>query len=116
MWNGVDRRKGNDWLASAINLLNIVSWTVFIIALVLFHYAKPEMATYATEVRGISVRQHWIMSLREWLVLSLYVCAGNSLVTLAFNSFRIKRKTDRKRYNLILLIVVTGAFAGVVLS
>ena len=114
MWDGVDRRKGPDFVSHFVNLLNVTSWDVFLVALIFFHYARPEMNTIIHQMHDIPVRLGWVNSLRDWMILSLYVCIGISVMTLIFNNFRLKRKTDFRRYNQVFLLLVSAAFVGVV--
>ena len=116
MWDGKDRRKGADWIDVSINVFNIVAWVVFVIALVIFHYARPELeyVYYQYISEQVTVRTHWQSSLKTWLLMTLYICAGISATTLVINKFRLKRKSDRQRYGMYMLVVVCIVFIGVV--
>ena len=114
MWNGVDRRKGPDWFTRLINTLNVLSWLVFVIALAIFHYARPELNNIILEFHKIPIREHWLVTLKQYLFISLYVSVTFSLVSLVGNQLRNKRRSDVHRYNLIFLIIVLVAFIAVI--
>lgn len=116
MWDGVERRNGADWIDVSINVFNIVAWIVFVIALVIFHYARPELeyVYYQYISENVSVRTHWQSELKNWLLTTLYICTAISAITLVVNNFRLKRKSDRQRYGMYMLTVVCIVFIGVV--
>lgn len=114
MYKGIDRRKGPDWFSRLINILNVLSWFVFVVALAIFHYARPELNNIILEFHKIPIREHWIITLKQYLFISLYLSVFFSAVSLIGNQLRSKRKTDFKRYNLIFLIVVLVAFIAVI--
>lgn len=116
MWDGIDRRNGADWFDITINILNISAWIVFIIALVIFHYARPEFEYVVYQFVGekVNVRNYWLSELKDWLMLTLYICTGFSFVTLIFNRLRLKRKDDRQRYGMYMLVVICIAFIGAI--
>jgi len=114
MWDGIERRRGADLWTKLINGLNAICWLGFVVALAIFHYARPEMNNIILQYHGIQVREYWVASLRYWMLLSLYVSVGLSLATLIINRYRMKRRSDRKRYNIIVLIVVIAGFLGII--
>ena len=116
MWDGIERRKGADWIDVAINVLNISAWIVFLVALILFHYAKPEVEyfIYSMMNEPVEVRKHWVVELKSWLFVTLYFCTFISGLTLVVNHYRLKRKDDRQRYGLMMLVVVCIVFVGVI--
>lgn len=110
MWNGKNRRKGPDGLSILLNILNLLSWFIFVIALGLFHYARPEVMYFTSLFHDVPVRTFWVESIRYWLIATLYVNVTISLVTLLINNRRMKRKSDNRRYNLIFLMLIVFAF------
>ena len=107
--DGVERRKGLGVKARLLSWLTLAAWLCFIIALIVYHYARPEQDYGIFRYRGIAVRDHWIADLRIWFELLLAVCAGLSLITLIINKRLMKRKTDRFGYNLVLLLLICVA-------
>lgn len=114
MWDGKERRTGPDAYSKIINALNVASWIVFVISLAIFHYARPELNNIILEFHNIQIREHWLGTLKSYLFISLYLSVTLSLISLIGNQLRNQRKTDHHRYNLIFLLVVVGAFIGVI--
>ncbi|NVK24481.1 MAG: hypothetical protein HWE10_06110 [Gammaproteobacteria bacterium] len=116
MWDGVERRKGADWVDISINVFNIAAWVVFVVALVIFHYARPELEYmyYQFVAEQVHVRTHWQYELKSWLLVALYICTAISVLTLIINKFRLKRKSDRQRYGMYMLVIVCVVFISVV--
>lgn len=113
MWYGKEQRSGNpDWVSVAINMFNIFSWVVFFIALVIYHYAKPEVEYVIYQIidEKVSVRTNWLLELKGWLEITLYFCLSLSLLTIVLNQFRLKRRTDRQRYNMYMLFIMSLVF------
>jgi hypothetical protein len=117
MWDGIERRKGADWLDISINVLNVLAWVTFLAALILYHYAKPEVQYFVYNLvrQPVEVRGYWREDLKALLELSLWMCIAISIVTLIANHYRLKRKTDQRRYGLIMLAVVSVGFVTVLL-
>ena len=114
MWDGEERRKGPDLLSQIINILNVLSWFVFVIALALFHYARPELNNIILQYHNIPIREYWLGTLKGYLYISLYMSVIFSAISLIANQVRNKRKTDYQKYNLVFLIIVLLAFIGVI--
>lgn len=117
MWDGIERRKGADWIDVGINIFNILAWIVFVVALIIFDRARPEQDYFVYQMIGepVEVRKYWLEELRNWLLVSLYVCTFISVVTLIMNSMRLKRRDDRKRYGMYMLVSICIAFIAILL-
>lgn len=111
---GKDRRKGPDGLTHLINLLNVLAWCIFVVALVFFHYARPERPNILMYYHEVPIHSFWIFTLKEWMLFSLYAAVLTSVLTLLFNNFRKRRHSDMRRYNMVFLLVVCAAFIAVV--
>ncbi len=112
MWHGKDRRKSADWVSVTINTLNIVSWFVLLVALIIFHYARPEMEYFVYQLveQQVQVRTSWLTELKTWLELTLYFCLTLGVSTILLNQTRLKRRTDRQRYNVYMLVLISLVF------
>ena len=115
MWDGIERRKGADWIDVGINVFNILAWVVFVVALIIFNYARPERDYFVHQMfsEPVEVRRHWLEGLKYWLEISLYACTSISLISLVMNRFRLKRKDDRQRYGMYMLTVMCVAFIAI---
>lgn len=113
VWDGIERRKGPSLFDRLLNFVNLGAWAVFVVALVLFHYARPEKDSIWHVRFNIEVRDYYLQDLTGWLQLSLYFCLLLTVVTLVMNRFRLKRKSDNKRYNGFILLAITTAFIAI---
>lgn len=78
-----------------------------IAALVVFHYARPEMEYGILRYFGVEVRTNWLTDLRLWYAGLLVCCALISLFSLYINRTRVKHHPHRVRYNLVLLLLIS---------
>ncbi|TDF41339.1 hypothetical protein EYS14_00300 [Alteromonadaceae bacterium M269] len=111
-WDGLDRRQTkatDDTLFRVMVGCNILGWIVFVAAMMVFHYARPEFISGVQQFWGIEGREHWESSLSAVLVLLLSICVFFSLATLVLKSRRARRKFDSIGVNLILLTIIASA-------
>lgn len=115
MWDGIERRKGADWIDIGINVFNILAWIIFVIALIIFDRARPEQDYFVYQMVGeqVEVRKFWLQELKDWLFASLYICIMISVVTLVMNRTRLKRRDDRTRYGMYMLVSICIAFIAI---
>jgi hypothetical protein len=115
-WQGKNRRKTpieNDKLFQAMVGVNVVGWVVFVVALIVFHYARPEFVTGVQDFWGVTGRDQWSASLSTYLVSLLFGCVVLSLIVLIMKRKRTRRKNDNFGINgLILLIAASLSLAA----
>lgn len=102
-----NRRKGPDWLVSILQWLSLAGWAVFIIAIGLSHLAKPEMNSGLARYWGISIREYWDPELLPQMIYLLWWCCAISLLSIILNQLRMRRATDRLRYNFVALLLIS---------
>ncbi|WP_432453189.1 MULTISPECIES: hypothetical protein [unclassified Agarivorans] len=110
----IERRKGPDGLQKLFVLFSLLAWGAFLAALIVYHYARPEIAYSAFQPNdGVGYRDHWQENLRTVFVYLLWTCCGITLTTIGFNWSRSRRKGDHFIINmgLLALIVLTTLFA-----
>lgn len=90
--------------------LNILSWLVFVAALIMFHYARPEIEYGIVKYFSLEVRHVWLAQAKNILLLLLYLCAGLSFFCMLLSRLRNRRQSDNQRYNLIMLLLVSIGF------
>jgi len=90
--------------------LNILSWLVFVAALIIFHYARPEIEYGIVKYFGLDVREEWLAQPKNILLLLLYTCAGLSFIGMLLGRVRNRRRSDNHRYNLLMLLLVCIGF------
>ena len=109
-WQGENRRKTprtNDALYRIVVGINLFSWFLFLVALIVFHYARPELVSGLQEYWGVDVRKDWSETLSFYLILLLCMCIMLATVTLFLKRQRSRRKGDFFGINLGFLIAMT---------
>lgn len=94
---GFNRRRQpreRDTLFKCLVALNVLGWFVFLAALIVFHYARPEFISGVQSFWGVTGRQHWSSSLSLYLVALLLVCVLISMLVLVLKRQRNRREHD----------------------
>jgi uncharacterized membrane protein YidH (DUF202 family) len=86
--------------------LTVSAWASFAIALLMFHYARPELNYGILRHAGLTVRETWLSDYKLYFVILLVVCCLLSLASVLINRQIMRRKTDRFHYNVVLLAVI----------
>ena len=105
-----NRRKSKDLVIYIARILSILSWILFLIALVVSYYAAPEHDWGWLRYKEIEIRDYWATPLTGYLYIMLWVAAFCSYVVIMISHFRERRASDDKHYNSILLFVITCAW------
>ena len=105
-----ERRSGPDLLCRAFAWLAIIAWLLFVLALVVAHYARPEMDTGLVRYWGIEVRTDWRPKLTLYLQYMLWATAALSGISLVLNYLRSRRRNDHLHLNIILLLLSCAGF------
>ena len=103
-----ERREGPDLLVRAFKYLAIIAWLLFFAALVVSHYARPEMDSGLVRYLGLDIRDYWRPRLTFWLVYLLWGSALVSVASIVLNRMRLKRRSDHLHFNIILLLLSTS--------
>ena len=105
-----ERRKGPDALCKAFAWLAIAAWCLFLLALIVAHYARPEMDTGLIRYWGIDIRTDWRPKLTLYLQWMLWATTVLSGVSLLLNLLRSRRRSDHLHLNIILLLLSCTGF------
>ncbi|GAB5382253.1 MAG: hypothetical protein Alis3KO_37120 [Aliiglaciecola sp.] len=109
-WQGENRRKtprSHDRFYQIVLGLNIFAWVVFVAALIVFHYARPELISGVQEYWGVEGRQDWSRSLSVYLLILLALCTLMSLLVLILRRFRTRRQNDYFGINVVILLAIS---------
>ncbi|AYA63965.1 MULTISPECIES: hypothetical protein [unclassified Alteromonas] len=101
-----DRRRkprDKDGFYQFVLTVNSVCWLVLIGALVVFHFARPEMVTGLQTYWGIEGRTTWSEEHVDALIMLLQLCLGMTLLTMLLRSRRNRRREDNYGVNLFIL-------------
>lgn len=104
-----DRRRGPDLVRRLFGWLAVLAWLVFIAAIIVVHYARPELETGLIRYWELDIRQDWHPTLTAWLHYLLWGTAFLSGISLLLNRLRARRKEDRLHFNLVLLLLTSVA-------
>lgn len=85
---------------------SIISWSLLIVALIVFHYGRPELEYGVLNYFGIEVRRTWLPEYFLWYIGLLSSCSVISLYSLYINRTRVAHKPHRLRFNTVLLLLV----------
>lgn len=88
--------------------LNILAWIGLVIALILFHYARPEFISGLQVYWGIEGDESWSQEHTTAMVYMLWICLGLTLISLFMRVKRTRRQKDRFGVNLIVLLVIVA--------
>lgn len=110
-----NRRKSPDKWIFIVQSLTLLSWVLFIFALVMSYYAAPEKDYGLLRYHGIEVRKFWLVPLTGYLYAVLWLSALFSYFSLIVHKFRSRRGSDVTKFNLLLLLVVSIAWAVYIL-
>ena len=111
-WQGENRRKTprtDDKLYRMVVGINLFAWLLFVVALIVFHYARPELVSGLQEYWGVDVRTDWSDTLSFYLILLLCLCIVLATITLILKRRRSRRKGDFFGVNVGFLLAITLA-------
>jgi|TARA_Y100001937_G_scaffold32313_1_gene46201 uncharacterized membrane protein len=100
-----ERRRGPDVICRAFSWLAVLGWLLFLVAMIIAHYAKPEMDTGLVRYWGIEIRDEWHPMLTDLLQYFLTFAALLSGLSLALNRLRLRRRSDHLHFNIVLLLI-----------
>ena len=105
-----NRRKGPDkWLRS-LTWLTISGWLLLFASFILFDVARPEAETLFHRMMGVFPEQGWNIGLKNIVFYIVLCCQGLSVVGVLVNSRRMRRKSDRYRWSLMGLAIMSSFF------
>lgn len=105
-----ERRRGPDLLRKAFAWLAVMAWLVFLLALILVHYARPEMDTGLVRYFGLDLRDTWRPLLTQYLQAVLWLTALLSAISLTLNYLRSRRHSDHLHFNIVILLLSSISF------
>jgi hypothetical protein len=99
----------NDKLFQIMVGFNVFGWFLFIAALLVFHYARPEFISGLQEFWGVTGRKKWSSSLIFYLFALLTSCVAISITVLLLKRLRNRREKDHFGINGYVLLFVASA-------
>ncbi len=105
----VDRRKNQDVIIKVIKISVITSWLVMLGTIVIFDLSKPISGSIIDRYMGREIAEKpWDYGLLEYLFYVMIAGFFISVIGLALNAKRMKRKGDHYRISLIIVGVISS--------
>lgn len=114
-WQGENRRKvprEKDRLFKVMIGVNILGWLLFVAALIVFHYARPDLISGVQEFWGVDGREQWSQGLTGYLVILLCTCVLMSVAVLFLKRRRNRRKKDQFGIGGFVLLFIAAVSLG----
>lgn len=111
-WQGENRRNTpriGDKFYQTVMILNVIAWVVFIAAMVVFHYARPELVSGVQEYWGMEGREDWSMTLSFYLISLLSLSTFLSFTVLVLKRARSRRRHDYMGVNIVILLIIAAS-------
>ncbi len=102
----VNRRATTDFWSYTRITLALLSWLLFLIALVMSYYAAPDKDYGVLRYYDIEIRQFWLTPLTGYLYILLWLSALGSYLALMTDKYRSRRRSDAPLGNLMFLLTV----------
>jgi len=101
-----ERRHTSDFWGNAKTVITLISWLLFLVALVMSYYAVPEQDYGVLRYYDIEIRQFWLTPLTGYLYILLWLSALGSYLALMVDKYRSRRRTDNTHFNLWFLLII----------
>jgi len=102
------KKRADDPFFRIVVILNLCAWVSLFVALILFHFARPEFISGVQKYWGIEGRVYWSKEHVESLLTVLKICLGLSLVSSIMRIRRNRRSDDNFGVNLFILLSITA--------
>jgi uncharacterized membrane protein len=102
-----DRRTTTDFWSYAQITLALLSWLLFLIALVMSYYAAPDKDYGVLRYYDIEIRRFWLTPLTGYLYILLWLSALGSYLALMTDKYRSRRRSDAPLGNLMFLLGIS---------
>lgn len=90
--------------------LSLICWMIFIIGLIIFHYARPSIDYGYMNYKGIAPDSRWHQLYVPWFLGAMWLCVGVTFIDVLVRI--ITRSRRRHLYNLCLLLLMLMGFLG----
>lgn len=111
-FNFRERRRQADWVVRGATVLSAVSWLIALAVMIILDQAAPERENFFTRLFEENVRLHWDAQLLFPAFILLILSLATCIAAFIFNSFRMRRKTDKYRASIFIIGAVN--IAGIV--
>ncbi|WP_414830365.1 hypothetical protein [Alteromonas sp. H39] len=92
-----------DGFYRAVLVANALAWLILVIALILFHFARPDFVSGVQQYWGVEGDTQWSQAYVDAMIAMLQICLGVSLLTMIMRARRNRRRDDNYGVNLFIL-------------
>jgi len=110
-----ERRQSLDFWFYLAQVLALLSWILFIFALVMSFYAAPEKSYGVLRYHDIEIRQFWLTPLTGYLYLVIWFSAAGSYASMLVEKYRSRRQNDYTHYHLYFVLSINVIWLSVIL-
>lgn len=80
---------------------------LFLVSMLAYHYARPELEFGLLRFWNIDIRNHWDPEALPIYLYALWGCCGMTLIHIALNFRRNRRMEDHHFFHSVMLLVIT---------
>ncbi|MCW8832867.1 MAG: hypothetical protein OQK09_08760 [Colwellia sp.] len=110
-----ERRISPDFWFYLAKSLSILSWVIFIFALVMSFYAAPEKSYGVARYYDLEIRRFWLTPLTGYLYLVIWASAAGSYTSLLIEKYRSRRNSDNPYHHLHFLLIINLIWMSTIL-
>ena len=110
-----ERRESHDFWFYSARVIALLSWVLFIFALVMSFYAAPEKSYGVVRYYDLDIRVFWLTPLTGYLYLVIWFSASGSYASMLVEKYRSRRHCDHTHYNLYFLLIINLIWLSVIL-
>jgi len=110
-----ERRISHDFWFYLARVLALLSWVMFVFALVMSFYAAPEKSYGVVRYYDIEIRQFWLTPLTGYLYIVIWVSGAGSYASMLVEKYRSRRHNDHTNFNLYFLLIINLIWLSVIL-
>lgn len=110
-----ERRSKSPIRTNVLHALSVIAWFFFLLALIMFHYARPELEYGIVRYFGLPYREHWLMTPRNLLILFLMLTGIMSSISIIMRQRYSRRADDSIGVNQISLFIMCSICLLVIL-
>ena len=97
------RRRGADFLARVLAVLNLIAWVMVVLILVVAERAKPQFESFFDRSYHLDIRTFWDLKYVHYLLWITVAGVIISCVGLVVGVVRARRRKDPKNFGIMIM-------------
>ena len=106
-YKGPNRRQEHSKSFKFMLVLNLIGWFLFLLMMLVLHFARPELATGFQKMLGLEAREYWLRDLSYFLLILQSLCITSSAILLWFKYKKARRSADGVWLNIFFLLALS---------